>query len=459
MTRAFLIALVVSVAASAQQAPPPLPLPGAAPALPLPGAAAPAEPKAETKKEAKARRDAAKKEAAEAKKGAAGLALPAAEAKKDPALPLPGAAEAKRDPALPLPAAAEAKKDPALPLPAAEAKKEPALPLPAAEAKKSGKKDVPALPLPEKSAEAKKEPGLALPLPEAKKEPGLSLPLPGGEKKEPAPAAAQAKPPPAAPATPPPTTGVKTLTAQQGDAKTPPAAPGAGAPLASAMMGPDSLNLRGSGTTRPLWNVRGFLGAERSSEQNYTGPASLSRVGVEGTRWFSTAFLARLAFDWRTSRQEYVPLHVSGGQRTVAVDENRFDIVGDVGYDLGPRIAPSGRFELTPLLGIHYLGIRNDAFPTDVFGVNVGARTRFYLSPAVIPHLTFTYTYNFSVPSETSQNSALKSPLSDLAIRGGLALPLAGGYALELDYQGDILSFQNTYRVAHGAALGFGSSF
>ena len=377
MIRVYFIALLVSVAASAQQAEP-LSLPPAAPALTLPGA----EPKKEAKKEAK----------------------------KDKAAPL----------VLPLPPPAEAKKDPA---------------------------------------------------PSAAPTVGSTA-----DKKEPPPAAVvqQAKPSsngPGSSAAPGAVAGAslsggqsRTLSAQQA-----PGAPGAnlgGGPGASLGGGPGSsatpgsdLNLRGTGSYRPLWNIRGVLGAERSSEQNYTDASTSSRVGLEATRWFSTAWLARLEGDWRTSRQQYIPLHVSSGQRTVSVDENRFDVIGNIGYDFGPRLVPSGRLELTPLLGVQYLGIRNEAFPSDVFGVNFGGRTRFYLSSAVIPHLSATYSYNFAAAKGANQNSALKSPLGDFAIRAGLALPLSGGYALELDYQGDVLSFQNTYRVAHGAALGFGSSF
>ena len=298
----------------------------------------------------------------------------------------------------------------------------------------------------------------------------LTLPgqEPAKEAKKDAPAAKPAAVPAVAPAAPPaaaPASSVKTLTAEKADA---PKAGSSGAttggasssgPMASAMVNTSDLNLRGVGTNRSLWNVRGYLGAERSSEQNLTDTASLSRLGVEGSRWFQTNFVARVEFDWRSSRQQYIPLKVSQGSHSVAVDENRYDLVGDIGYDVGPRLVPSGRLELTPLLGVAYMGIRNDAFPSDMVGVNVGGRSRFYLSPSVIPHVQVTYTYNFSVPTENSQNSALKSPLGDVQMRAGLALPLAGNYALELDYQGDVLSFQNTYRVAHGAALGFGTSF
>jgi hypothetical protein len=151
-----------------------------------------------------------------------------------------------------------------------------------------------------------------------------------------------------------------------------------------------------------------------------------------------------------------VPLH-SATNSPVKVDENRFDVLATVGYDFGPRLVDSGRLELTPMLGVAYMGIRNQAFPSDLVGPNIGGRARWALSSAVIAHATIGYTFNLAVAS--TQNSALKSPKSDFNTRAGLSLPLAGGYALELDYSGDVLAFENTFRVAHGAALGFGTSF
>ena len=132
-------------------------------------------------------------------------------------------------------------------------------------------------------------------------------------------------------------------------------------------------------------------------------------------------------------------------------------MIATIGYDLGPSMLTSGRLEFTPMLGVQYVGIRNQAFPSDLIGPDVGGRVRYALSTAVSAHLSLGYTFNLAVASV--QNSALKSPLGDVAIRAGLALPIAGGYAVELDYQGDVIAFQNTYRVAHGAALGFGTSF
>src|SRR5207253_3821410 len=165
-----------------------------------------------------------------------------------------------------------------------------------------------------------------------------------------------------------------------------------------------------------LWNVRGFVGGERSTEQSYTDAVSHSRLGVEGTRWFSGAWIVRGEIDWRSSRQPYVPLHSAGSaSRTIFVDENRFDVAATVGYDFGPNLLQSGRLELTPMLGVHYIGIRNDAFPNDLIGPEIGGRARFALSSAVIVHATLGYAYNLAVAS--TQNSALKAPKGDFSAR------------------------------------------
>jgi hypothetical protein len=222
------------------------------------------------------------------------------------------------------------------------------------------------------------------------------------------------------------------------------------APVADLRLRPDS--------GQQLWGIRGFVGGELSSEQDYTESNARTRIGVEGTRWFSGSWIVRGQIDWRNSKQVYVPIHSAGaGQRVVSVDENRFDVLATIGYDVGNRMLPDGRLEFTPMLGVQYMGIRNDAFPSDLIGPNIGGRVRFSLSPAIILHATLGYTFNLAV--ESSPNSALKAPKGDFNALAGLALPLSGGYQLELDYSGDVLGFENTYRVAHGAALAFGTSF
>ncbi len=345
-----------------------------------------------------------------------------------------------------LSAAAAAQQPPALPLPGAA-------PTPAhsgSEAKKDKKKETPLpLPLPGLDAAPKAADKVAPP----------PLPLPGvdahkaAEPPKPAPAATAQKPP-AAPA--PATTTVKAVPAvDKPKALADKVAPPATAPMAASAVQVGDLRLRPSYDAQ-LWGVHAFIGGERSSEQDYTDPASHSRIGAEVTRWFSGAWIARGQIDWRSSTQNYVPLH-SAANRPVKVDENRFDVLATLGYDVGPKLLQNGRLELTPMLGLAYLGIRNQAFPSDLIGPNIGGRARFGLSTAVIAHATIGYTFNRAVAS--TQNSALKSPKGDFNTRAGLALPLSGGYALELDYSGDVIAFENTFRVAHGAALGFGTSF
>ena len=351
--------------------------------------------------------------------------------------------------ALVLSAAASAQQPPALPLPGAE----PALPLPGVEKKPEVKK-----------AAANKAPPPPLPLP------GLDAPKPGERKPSENKAAAgkaaptlelpgTATPPPSAIAQKPPAAPVTTVKAVPASDKPKSAfadKPGGPvAPLAASSLRLGDMRLRPD-LEQQLWTVRGFVGGERSSEQNYTDSASHSRLGAEVTRWFRGTWLARGELDWRSSSQAYVPLH-SASNSPVKVDENRFDLLATLGYDLGPRLLDSGRLELTPMLGVAYLGIRNQAFPSDLIGPNLGGRVRYALSPAVTAHATIGYTFNLAVASV--QNSALKSPKGDFSTRAGLSLPLSGGYALELDYSGDVIAFENTFRVAHGAALGFGTSF
>lgn len=347
-------------------------------------------------------------------------------------------------------AAAGAQQPPPLPLPGAE----PALPLPESKPaeKKSDKK---------KDAAAKKDAPPALPLPAAPdtRQPPAMMPLPDFDK---APAAAKPAPAPAAPAATAATAATASTiptNAPSNAPKAPPPAPKA--PLASTapavLAAPADLRLRPDPNAQ-LWGIRGFVGGELSSEQDYTESNARTRLGVEGTRWFNESWIVRAQFDWRNSRQPYVPFHSAGaGQRVVQVDENRFDLLANVGFDVGPKLLSSGRLELTPMLGVAYTGIRNGAFPSDLVGPNGGGRVRFSLSPAVIVHATLGYTYNLA--TQSSPASALRAPKGEFNALAGLALPLSGGYQLELDYSGDVIGFENTYRVAHGAALAFGTSF
>ncbi len=327
-----------------------------------------------------------------------------------------------------------------------------ALPLPGGLALPAGKKVADALPLP--------GPGLSLPGAVAAKpvEPPKAKtavePAKVEEKK-----IVKAAPLPNAPVGAPAAKPVsnKTIVAQQVNGK-PAGAPAAPQALSNAAVPSADLSLRPNEGS--LWSLRALVGGERSTEQGYTEAVTTSHLALEGTRAFAGLWLARAQLDFRTSRQSYVLDHVTtSAQKGVLVDENRIDFLAGVGYDVGARLLNSGRLELTPMLGVQYMAIRNDAFPQDLIGPNLAGRARFALSSAVILQATVGYTYNLSVQSSSNEHSALKAPVGDFAMRGGIALPLAGGYALELNYSGDILGFQNTYRVAHGAALGFGTSF
>jgi hypothetical protein len=347
--------------------------------------------------------------------------------------------------ALAVSSASAAQEAPPLPLPDAPPKATPSRPAGKADKKDAKKKgDAKALPsLDAAPAVQQQKPG-TMPLFDGGSAPGAGSSTPAASATSPrppaaTPAAAIAGAPRAAPA------------ATTNSSSNAPLAPSAVAPAAP----PPDLRLRTDGYNN-LWTVRGFIGGERSTEGDYTDAASEYHVGAEVSRWFGGSWLARGAIDWRNSTQSYVPLNTAGGGRQVAVDENRFDVAGDIGYDFGPRLLQSGRLELTPMIGVQYMAIRNSAFPADLVGPHVAARVRYSLSTAVQLHATVGYTYNLS---SASTNSALRAPVGDFSSRAGFGLPLAGGYELELDYSGDILGFQNTYRVAHGAALGFGTSF
>lgn len=138
------------------------------------------------------------------------------------------------------------------------------------------------------------------------------------------------------------------------------------------------------------------------------------------------------------------------------LDEQRYDGVLGVGYDAGPKLLENGRLVLVPQLLVRYINIQNKAFPTSFIGLEARAQSSFLLSPAVTLHATVSYAFNFT---ESTTQSAVGAPKGHFGATAGLKLPLEGGYALEFDYVGDILAFRNVYRVAHGGALGFSTTF
>ncbi len=204
------------------------------------------------------------------------------------------------------------------------------------------------------------------------------------------------------------------------------------------------------------WSVTLLGGAERSSEQ-FTEAAALAHLGIEATRTIWVTGLAVFQFDWRNSRQPYVlgQPALGAAKDTSPVDEQRYDTLLGIGYDFGP-LFNNPRLVLAPVVGLKYVRLQNRAFPADLFGVDLMGRVRYSLSTAVGVHANFGWIYNLV---HSTHFSAIGTPLGQFGVRAGFDFPLAGGYALSLDYQGDILAFDYSNRVAHGASAGFGKSF
>jgi hypothetical protein len=197
-----------------------------------------------------------------------------------------------------------------------------------------------------------------------------------------------------------------------------------------------------------------FAGAERSN-QDFTSASTLAQVGLEASRALWVTGLALFQFDWRASQQSYVLGQPSASNDVSRVDEYRYDVLAGIGYDFG-QMLKMPRLTAAPIIGLKYIRIANSAFPADMFGVDLMGRLRYALSQAVAIHTTFSWVYNLVHPSHFS---ALGSPLGQFGVRAGFDFPLAGGYALALDYQGDVLAFDFSKRISHGASAGFGKSF
>ncbi|TMA25454.1 MAG: autotransporter outer membrane beta-barrel domain-containing protein [Deltaproteobacteria bacterium] len=252
-------------------------------------------------------------------------------------------------------------------------------------------------------------------------------------------AAPKAVPPPAAEPPPPPPVAVP--------AAVPPP------PAVSARVATPALAFRPEPAwDHGVWSMMLFGGAARSN-QDFTAAATLARFGLEASRTLWITGLALFEFDWSASRQAYV-LGQPGAANS-PIDEYRYDVLAGIGYDFG-HLLGLPRLTAAPVIGLKYMRLENSAFPADLFGVDLMARLRYALSQAVAVHANFGWAYNLVHPSRFS---ALGSLLGQFGVRAGLDFPLAGGYALALDYRGDVLTFDYSTRVSHGASAGFGRSF
>ncbi len=199
-------------------------------------------------------------------------------------------------------------------------------------------------------------------------------------------------------------------------------------------------------------------GAQRSAE-SYTSAATLGDLGVD-LAFRLTPLLSLLAsVDGRLSRQAYQARQTALDGRGLAhadVDERRLDAFLGAGWDVGTWLVKSGRLELVPLLGGQTTLVRNSGFPLDLAGPSAGVRARFALSTAFALQAGARFTYNL-LKGDTL--SVVGSPVSDLSVRAGVSLPLAGQYSFDVGYQGDVLALHYDTRVAHGVALGFHSGF
>ena len=199
-------------------------------------------------------------------------------------------------------------------------------------------------------------------------------------------------------------------------------------------------------------------GAQRSAE-SYTAAATLGDLGLDFA-WHPKPQLSLLAsLDGRLSRQGYQARQTALDGRGLAradVDERRLDAFLGAGWDVGPWLVKSGRLELVPMLGGQATVVRNTGFPLDLAGPSAGARVRFALSSAFAVEAGARFTYNLL---KSSTISVVGSPVSDLALRAGVSLPLAGQYAFDVGYQGDVLALHYDTRVAHGVAVGVHTSF
>ena len=201
--------------------------------------------------------------------------------------------------------------------------------------------------------------------------------------------------------------------------------------------------------------MRAVLGAESSSEV-YTEGIARAYTALQATRDLPYNFVGLVRGEWRSASQPYVLPAAPDPQNRSSLKEQRYDVVGAGGYELGDLLAPGGRLSLQPMLGLHYMALRNELSPVDYLGGDLMLRGSFRIIPLLEARTEFNYSFPLSV---SESRSPLGRPLREFFVRAGAALPFGSRYALELSYQGDFLAFTYVTRAAHGVALGFDTSF
>ena len=220
---------------------------------------------------------------------------------------------------------------------------------------------------------------------------------------------------------------------------------------------------QGQGSSTPgRWSLTFRAGGDRSFE-TYTDPNAVGHFGAEGSFRPIPRVPILLGGDWRLSTQRYRVGGLNGNgssSYSPSVSEQRADVYAASGYDVGDLLLHDllgGRFSAIPTGGLHYLGVRNGTFPVDFVGIEFGLRLRYALSPGLALLASGATAFNFLKKQETL--SAVGRPFAVTTLRLGLSLPIAGGHALEVEYEGDLLAMTYDRRVSHGVSLGLRSAF
>ncbi len=279
---------------------------------------------------------------------------------------------------------------------------------------------------------------------------GVPLPLPALAKEEPLPSlVSPARPTPAhvesAPPPPPPAEAqTRTVTAFSDHER-----PAERAPASSVAAGPEKLG---------PWGLELQAGAGHSA-QTYVPPSTVGLLSL-GASYRATEqvpVFARLSL--RFSNQAYLgkqPAFDGAGLAGATLSETRTDFSLGTGYDLGGMLLHSGKLVAMPTLALKLAFLTNEAFPSKLIGLELGARLAYSLTPALAVFGQAAVAPNFTPGTSAS---ALGPPKSDTTLVAGVSLPLGSGFALDAFFQSDLLAFEYDLRATHGGAVALHANF
>lgn len=202
---------------------------------------------------------------------------------------------------------------------------------------------------------------------------------------------------------------------------------------------------------------RGMLGlsaqvGHRLSGEDETPQAQINWVGSSLAYMPLPAMSLDANFAYSSHDQTYVSQNSTVAQdAAISLEESRWDLGLNMGYDVLPEDVLDGRLALAPSVGLRMFWLDNEAFGTSGGGPQGGLTTAFEATEELSLQAGFKYAHVLFGDEQTL--SVLGAPEGLWSYDAGAIIDFGDHWGLRLSYVGETLVFERTYRVSNGAAL------